>query len=128
MRSAGRGFSKKLHIEDKAALRSYLTGQIRNILANEYGIGGRASVEGELKIAARQRVDHVLNDADFLASTIERILKTRSYNLISIIEKVAAQEAKAALKERFSEAAEHITFTVSVEQKQKDAPENFGKF
>ena len=124
----GKRFFEKLNPDDKSALRSYITGQIRNVLANEFGIGGRASVENDIKAAARDRVEKVLGDADFLALNIEKILKTRSYNMISIIEKVAAAEAQKALADRFNDAAKEITFYVSVEQKEKMQPENFGKF
>lgn len=120
----GRAVFEKLSEEDKRALKHFLTGQIRNLLCNEFGLGGsrhaKDIMETKIRELGRKKFDEQLiksmADAAIMGSVKQHRLDIRK-----LITEAAQKEAKRQIDKIIKDATQQITVSVNVRTPQ---PEN----
>ncbi|SCW95902.1 hypothetical protein [Ancylobacter rudongensis] len=130
-----------MHPDDKRALKRFMTGQIQNILANEYGVGGSKRLKSIVEDAVRAEVARrtkFMEEPAFLERmagalvTGYRTGKNRE-DAAKLMAQIAREEMKLAIKEVVGEAASRLHITLSIEAPppapdEPPKPDNFARF
>lgn len=128
----------RLHPDDKLALKRFMTGQIQNVLANEYGIGGSKGLKGEITRTIREEVASQLrsiNDVEHFAERVADAL-LRKYRgdrglARKEVEKAIRDAAKEAIADVVGMASKQISVAFSIKEEREkvsDQNPNFGRF
>jgi uncharacterized protein YajQ (UPF0234 family) len=129
----------RLHPDDKRALKRFMTGQIQNILANEYGIGGTKTLKGQVEQAIAEEVQRQINrlmDGDRLIETIaDRLVATyhrQRGKAQEELKNAIREETRKAIADIVGEAAGRVQINLSIAQaptrEPTDQNPNFGRF
>lgn len=126
----GAAFFDKLHPDDKAALKWFLTGQIQNILANEHGVGGSKGVRDAVQEKANERINTLLNDELFLEKLAERLAAARKINFAKVITETTQKVAEAEIEKVAGYAARRVKVQVYIEPEPEPGgpADGYGKF
>lgn len=129
----GKAFFDKLHVDDKAALKWFLTGQIQNILANEHGIGGSKDVSYQVRARADERINQLLKDDQFLENLAQRLADKHGSrtNYPKMVLDATEKGVREALSKSIGHAAQRVKIKVFIEPDPLETsgePENFAKF
>ena len=122
----GKAVFMKLSPGEQHDLKRFITGQIQNILANEYGVGGTKTLKSHLDTSIAQQLNH----EKFIESVAARILHSNRIDAKSVINKALETAAKKAIAEIVGEAASniHVTFQIGAPAPAGLVNENYGQF
>lgn len=114
-----------LNQDDKKALKHFMTGQIQNVLANEYGIGGKRRLQSVMDSAIQKAV---LSDP-FVERFVAVILRKQKMDFNKIITAAIEKASREIVTEHFKAAADRVKININVEpEAPAGMPENFGIF
>jgi hypothetical protein len=130
LEARGKRFFDKLHPEDKAALKWFLTGQIQNILANQHGIGGSKGIREAVQEKASQRINQLIGDKEFQIRLAERLAQERRIDFPKLIIAAAQKEAEKQIEQAAGYAARRVRVHVTIEPdpERPAGAEGFGQF
>lgn len=116
----------KLSEGERNDLKKFMTGQIQNILANEYGIGGTKTLKSQLDGAIAAQLNH----DQFVDKIASRILHSHKINAAGVIKEALQAAAKKAVSDIVGEAASNIQVTFHIGEAKPAELNNdqFGKF
>jgi histone H3/H4 len=110
--------AERLHPDDKRDLKRFMTGQIQNVLANEYKIGGTKTLRGEIAKAIESEVQRQLKSLTegdrFVERVVDTLLRTYRHEAGGKAKEMAQKAINSAIREQAKEIAEKAVSGLSV--------------